>query len=98
MKPSDDISLCLNVLESAGVEIRFEPVEGDGGMVKVGGKYFFFVNERTAPEETLDNCIAALKKLDSALLHLPPRVRELLGEESWGTDLAAGGEENRPKE
>jgi hypothetical protein len=57
-------------------------------MVKVGGKYFFFVNEHSAPEETLDNCIAALKKFDAALLHLTPRVRELLGEEGWGDDHA----------
>ena len=91
MKPSDDVSLCLTVLENAGVEIRFEPVEGGGGMVKIGGKHLFFVNERAAPEDTLDNCVAALKKLDSKLLHLPPRVRELLGDTGWGDDSTPAG-------
>jgi hypothetical protein len=88
-KPSDDIPLFLNALESAGVEVRFEPVEGAGGLAKVGGKHIFFVNERAAPEETLDNCIAALKKFVSVVHHLPPRVRDLLGEnEGWGDEPA----------
>ena len=83
MNSSDDINLFLSALESAGVEVRLEPVEGSGGLVKMGGKFIFFISNKAAPEETLDNCIAALKRFDHAALHIPPRIRELLGEDGW---------------
>jgi hypothetical protein len=83
MQSIDDKTLVLHALENAGVEVRVEPCESAGGMVRMAGRRIFFVNPNAASEDVVALGIAALKKLDTDAMHLPPRIRELLGDDAW---------------
>jgi hypothetical protein len=83
MQSPDDKDLLLRALESAGVEVRIEPCESAGGMVRMGDRQIFFVNPRADSGDVIELCVAALKKFDTSSMHLSPRVRELLGEDTW---------------
>ena len=82
--PSDnDGPLLRAVLENAGVEIRLADCGGEGGLVRIGDRSIVFVpvNSSHAHQQTL--YLDSIKKLSASLGHIPPRVRQLLGEEDW---------------
>ena len=79
----DDLFLLRSVLEKAGVEIRSETCGGEGGLVRLGDRLIVFVPLHSAkPHEERLYC-EAIKKLAASLGHIPPRVRQILGEEDW---------------
>jgi hypothetical protein len=79
----DNRMLLRSVLEKAGVEIRSETCGGEGGLVRLGDRIFVFVplNSTKPHEERL--YLDSIKKLAASIRHIPPRVRQLLGEEDW---------------
>ena len=79
----DNRVLLRSILEKAGVEIRSETCGGEGGLVRLGDRIIVFVplNSTKPHEERL--YLDSIKKLSASIGHIPPRVRQLLGEEDW---------------
>jgi hypothetical protein len=93
MKPRPDVDavLLLRTLENMGVEIRRGSFDSPGGLVRVEDRYILFLRTGITPAVEKGLCLDAVKKMGSSAVHLPPRVRELLGEDGWGNGK---GEEN----
>ncbi len=81
----DDLALLRVTLEKCGVEVRSERCGGEGGMVRIGDRLAVFVPTDCPKTRILHIYCAAIKKLIGAhdSLHVPPRIRQLLGEEDW---------------
>jgi hypothetical protein len=79
----DDRMLLRSVLEKAGVEIRLETLSGEGGLVRVGEHCIVFVPLHCTKPHEERLYLDSIKKLSALLGHIPPRVRQLLGEEDW---------------
>jgi hypothetical protein len=78
-----DIALLRAVLENAGVEIRSADCEGEGGLVRMGDRVIVFVPLNSSKEHQQTLYIDSIIKLKVSLNHIPPRIRQLLGEEDW---------------
>jgi hypothetical protein len=78
----NDCALLRATLENAGVEIRSESC-GDGGLVRMDGRYIVFTPLCSSNAQLQQIYIHSIKKLAASLVHIPPRVRQLLGEEDW---------------
>jgi hypothetical protein len=86
MKPApsdDDLALTRSVLEKAGVEIRTADCGGEGGLVRINDRLTVFVPLRSSASHRQALFIDSIRKLAESLGHIPPRVRQLLGEEEW---------------
>jgi hypothetical protein len=79
----NDLALMRAVLEKAGVEIRSEPCGGEGGLVRMGDRSIVFVPLHSPKPHAQRVYLDSIKKLASSLGHIPPRIRQLLGEEDW---------------
>jgi hypothetical protein len=79
----DDLALLRAVLEKAGVEIRAADIGGEGGLVRIGDRMVVFVPLHCAVSHRQTLFIDSIRKLADLLVHIPPRVRQLLGEEDW---------------
>jgi len=79
----DDLVLLRAVLDKAGVEIRSETCGGEGGLVRLGDRNIVFVPLHSAQPHIRQLYCDSIKKLAASLGHIPPRVRQLLGEEDW---------------
>jgi hypothetical protein len=84
VKRDEELEMLISVLERLGVEVRMEACEGDGGLVHFSGKVVLFLNRIAAPVTWKRLCIEALRRCDTSSVHLPPRVRQMLGEGEWG--------------
>ena len=83
-KQTDDIyDLMMCTLSQCGVDIRTVAGEPDGGLVKLAGCRVLFLNNRSSLEQKKECCLNALRILNAEQAHLPPRIRQLLGEEDW---------------
>jgi hypothetical protein len=84
--PDADAVLLLRTLENMGVEIRRGSFDTPGGLVKMEGRYILFL--RAGIPSTLEKevYLDAVKKMGPSAVHLPPRVRALMGEDDWGND------------
>jgi len=72
-KQTDDIyDLMMCTLSQCGVDIR-----------TVAGCRVLFLNNRSSLEQKKECCLNALRILNAEQAHLPPRIRQLLGEEDW---------------
>jgi hypothetical protein len=82
-RSDDDLALLRATLANAGVEIRSEDCEGEGGLVRINDRVIVFVplGSSKAHQQTL--YIDSIKKLAVSLDYIPPRIRQLLGEEDW---------------
>ncbi len=80
---AEDLAVLRAVLEKAGVEIRSENCAGEGGLVRMGGRLIVFVPLHSADAHVLRLFLDSVNKLAGSLGHVPPRVRQLLGEEDW---------------
>jgi hypothetical protein len=78
-----DIALLRAVLENAGVEIRSANCEGEGGLVRISDRVIVFVPLQCSKEHQQTLFINSIKKIKGSLNHIPPRIRQLLGEEDW---------------
>jgi hypothetical protein len=79
----DDRMLLLRTLDRMGVEIRRGALDTDGGLVRLGGQYVVFVRDGISGERERGLYCDALRKIGTGDVHIPPRVRELLGDEGW---------------
>jgi hypothetical protein len=79
----EDIMVLRAVLEKAGVEIRTEAIAGEGGLVRMDGRIIVFVPLHSAKRHVVGIFLDSIQKLAGSLGHIPPRVRQLLGEEDW---------------
>jgi hypothetical protein len=79
----DDLALLCAVLEKAAVEIRGADVAGEGGLVRINDHMIVFVPRRSSAAHRQKLYIDSIRKLAESLGHIPPRVRQLLGEEDW---------------
>lgn len=70
--------MLLAVLDRLGVEVRMEPCQSDGGLVRLAGKPVLFLNTGTDRAHWKTLCLEALRRFDLDVVHVPPRVRELL--------------------
>jgi hypothetical protein len=82
-RSEDDLTVLRSVLEKAGVEIRSENCSGEGGLVRMGDRLIVFVPLHSAKPHMMRLFLDSVKKLSGSLGHVPPRVRQLLGEEDW---------------
>jgi hypothetical protein len=82
-KRDDDRMLLLRTLDKMGVEIRRGMFDGDGGLVRLGGHHVVFVREGISVERECGLYLDALKKIGTEGVHVPPRVRSMLGDEGW---------------
>jgi hypothetical protein len=79
----DDRILCIRTLEKAGVEIRIGNLESDGGLVKLADVLVLFIQKNIPLQRECTVYLLAIQKLGTDMVHIPPRIRALLGEEEW---------------
>jgi hypothetical protein len=82
-RDEEDLAVLRLALEKAGVEIRSENCAGEGGLVRMEGRLIVFVPLHSTERHMTRLFLDSIKKLAGSLGHLPPRVRQLLGEEDW---------------
>jgi len=82
-KREDDRLLLIRTLDNMGVEIRHGSFDSQGGLARVSGQYVVFVRQGISIEGEVELYCDALKKIGTQGVHVPPRVRALLGEEGW---------------
>ena len=79
--------------EQIGVEIRYEPMEGEaalspGGMCRIRGRQVIIVNSKAPLGDQIHTLVKALRRLDLSQVYLRPSIRDLLerdvGEEETG--------------
>jgi hypothetical protein len=83
VKRDEELEMLMGVLDRLGVEVRIEACEGDGGLAHFGGKSVLFLSRIAAPVTWKRLCIEALRRSNTSSVHLPPRVRQVLGEGEW---------------
>ena len=79
----DDRMLLIRTLDKMGVEIRRGVFDIEGGLVRLGGQNVVFVREGISPERERAVYLDALQKIGTEGVHIPPRVRAMLGDEGW---------------
>ena len=79
----DDLRLMLRALEQLEVEVRMEHCESAGGLVRMRKRWVLLLNPFADLESRKGVCLAALGRFDTQSIHLPPRLRALLGDEEW---------------
>jgi hypothetical protein len=82
------------VADQLGVEIRYEPMEGEtalspGGLCRIRDKQVIIVNSKAPPGDQVGTFVKALRRLDLSQIYLRPGIRDLLegdtaGEEGTG--------------
>jgi|GEM_PF-1271800 hypothetical protein len=82
-KPDPDIALLFAAIDKMGIEVRRGVFDGDGGLVRMEGRYILFLRTGIPPWRERELLLDAIKKLGPAAVHLPPRVRQLLGGDDW---------------
>lgn len=75
--------ILLRTLDRMGVEIRRGVFDTEGGLIRLGGQYVVFVREGISGERERGLYLDALRKIGTEGVHVPPRVRALLGDEGW---------------
>ncbi len=71
------------VANSLGVEIRYEPMEGEtsfssGGMCRIRGKEVIIINTKAPPADQIATFVKAFRRLDLSQIYLRPGIRDLL--------------------
>jgi hypothetical protein len=89
-KPDPDTVLLLQTLDKMGVEIRRGIFDSPGGLVRMEERYILFLHDTVSPAQEKELCLDAIRKMGPSAVHVPPRVRELLGEDDW--DIRKGAE------
>jgi hypothetical protein len=79
----DDRMLLIRTLDRMGVEIRHGVFDTEGGLVRLDGQHVVFVREGISVECEQGVYLDALRKLGTGGVHVPPRVRALLGDDGW---------------
>jgi hypothetical protein len=82
-KPDPDTVLLYHALDKIGVEIRHGNFDMPEGLARIGDRYILFLRSGITPDREKELCIEAVKRMGPMALHVPPRVRELLGEDDW---------------
>jgi hypothetical protein len=82
-KRDDDRTLLMRTLDKMGVEIRRGAFDAEGGLARLGGQYVVFVRDGASIERERGLYLDALRKIGTEGVHLPPRVRTMLGDEGW---------------
>ena len=81
-----DDSIILQDLESLAtdlaIEIRYDALEGRGGLCKYGGKTYLIVNRSLSVQERIHLLSRALSRFPLDDVFLRPQVRELLEKKS----------------
>jgi hypothetical protein len=80
---SDDFILLQKTLENAGVEIRNVKCDANGGLVRINDKWKLIIPAFITEKARMELYIDSIKNMPMPLLHVPPRVRQLLGEEDF---------------
>jgi len=77
-----DDSIILQDLESLAtdlaIEIRYDALEGRGGLCKYGGKTYLIVNRSLSVQERIHLLSRALSRFPLDDVFLRPQIRELL--------------------
>ena len=77
-----DDSIILQDLESLAtdlaIEIRYDALEGRGGLCKYGGKTYLIVNRSLSVQERIHLLSRALSRFPLGDVFLRPQIRELL--------------------
>ncbi|MBM3280427.1 MAG: hypothetical protein FJY95_20475 [Candidatus Handelsmanbacteria bacterium] len=75
-------ALLLQELETLaaqlGVEVRYEELEGEGGLCRYGGRYYVIAGRHLATNGRIRLLIRELRRLPLEGVYLRPSVRELL--------------------
>ena len=71
------------VADKLGVEIRYEPMEGEtslssGGMCRIRGKQVIIINSKAPPGDQITTFVRAFRRLDLSQIYLRPGIRDLL--------------------
>ncbi len=66
------------VAERLGVQVRYEPCEGKGGMCTLKGQRLFIIDERKTPAERAEVITRGLAEFDLEAIYLPPAVRQAI--------------------
>lgn len=71
------------VADKLGVEIRYEPMEGEaslssGGLCRIRGKQVIIINAKASPGDRIRTFVKALRRLDMRQIYLRPGIRDLL--------------------
>jgi hypothetical protein len=46
-------------------------------------RYILFLHDTVSPAQEKELCLDAIRKMGPSAVHVPPRVRELLGQDDW---------------
>jgi predicted dehydrogenase len=82
-KQNDEINILIKTLENMNIEVRRGYFEHHGGLVKIKDKYVIFLNEYFSVSEKKRLCLEAIKKIGNLSIYIPPKIRQMLGEDNW---------------
>jgi hypothetical protein len=88
-KPDPDTVLLLHTLDTMGVEIRRGIFDSIGGLTRIEDRYILFLHNTISPAREKELCLDAIRRMGPTSVHVPPRVRELLGEDDWDNPKGA---------
>jgi len=78
MTQNEILSELEDVATRAGIEVRYDRLEGRGGECLVEGKVFVIINDALPEEDKISMLASALKKVDLEGIFLKPQIRELI--------------------
>jgi hypothetical protein len=82
-KQDDDLRLLERTIDNMGIEVRRGSFDSEGGLVKIKGRHVLFVRAGIGQARQRSLYLDALRALGAAAVHVPPRVRQMLGEKEW---------------
>ena len=88
----DDVSILReleNLADELDLEIRYETIEGSGGLCRVGDKRCLILNRSSSPNQLVRVLSLALSRFPLEDVFINPHVRELLQERAGRSLLKA---------
>ena len=71
-----------SIADKLQIEIRYEPLDGRGGLCKVRGETFVIVNESLPVEEKVKVIASELSNFNTTGIFMLPKVREIIKDPS----------------
>ena len=78
MTTSVTIRACLELAEKLSIEVRFVPLDGNGGLCKVREKQVLYVNQMLSKDQQLEVLLRGLSEIHVEDVYVLPALRELL--------------------
>jgi hypothetical protein len=79
----NDISILERTITDAGITIRTADCYGNGGLVRINGRRELIIPDKISDLMKKELYINCIKELNADCIKMPPRARQLIGEDGW---------------